>query len=292
MNRVFVSLLMLAATLFAPATDAQPIPGLRPAFAGRPPASTQQEYTINIGGLTRTYQLYVPSAYQQAAPLVFLFHGAGGNATQIVNLTGFQAIAEREGFILAAPQGWANTWNAGSGQDQGPAEEYNIDDLGFVQAMLAKIKGDYSIDGSRVYLTGMSKGGMLTYHLACNMAADIAAIAVVSGAMTAATCAPVSPVALLHIHGSSDDVVPLEGGVGVQPGVVYPPAQQAIDLWRSNNGCLATPVQRQINQPSMFCTIYGGCISDVSLCVIQNGEHTWPSWAAGSGWDFFERHSK
>lgn len=247
--------------------------------------------TVNIGGLTREYQVTVPSSYRQrqAVPLVILFHGGGGTSSAIVNQSGYADLAEREGFILAAPQGYSNTWNAGSGLDQGDAERANIDDLGFVRAMLARIERDYSIDRSRVYLTGMSKGGMLTYYLACNMSAEIAAITVVSATMTAATCAPVNPVAVLHIHGDADTNVPLAGGQGLS--AVYPPVQRGVDIYRINNGCTAPSIQRRLSADT-FCTVYGGCSSDVRLCIVPNGEHEWPDFAAGEGWDSFQRHSK
>lgn len=274
-RRAVALLVMLAGALIAPVVEA---------------AEPRRE-TIRIGGLTREYQVYAPSGYRrrQAVPLVFLFHGGGGTNSGIVRQSGYADLAERQGFILAAPQGFSNTWNAGSGLSQGDAERANIDDLGFVRAMLSRIMRDYSIDRSRVYLTGMSKGGMLAYYAACNMSVDIAALVAVSTTMTAATCAPRSPVALLHIHGSADTNVPLAGGRGLS--AVYPPVQRAIDLWRATNGCTTPPIQQRLN-PSTMCTVYGGCSSDVRLCIVQNGEHEWPAFAAGAGWDFFERHSK
>ena len=281
---------------------------------GRPDLAREgQRVTVNVGGERREYLLYVPSAYRPGTPiaLVMAFHGGGDNIDHMARFTRYPAVAEQERFIVAIPQGVARTWNAGSGRGEGAAEDRNIDDLGFVRAMLTQIKSTYAIDPRRVYASGMSKGGMLAYYIACNMSEEIAAITVVSTTMTAARCNPSNPVAVLHIQGSADENVPLTGGRGkyTARGTSYPPVQQAIDLWRTRNSCSANITQMPLS-PDTTCRVYSGCQAEVRLCLVQNGGHAWPGqdverWqeranyyvtrsfdATVLSWQFFVQHPK
>ena len=159
---------------------------------------------ISVGGSPRNYLLYVPKSLEPgaAAPLVVVLHGGGANAGKMAEHTGFPELAEKEGFIVAFPNGTTGgpkgggTWNTGSGKGMGKAEKREVDDLGFVKAMLAEIKAKYTVDPRRIYATGVSKGGMFAYYLACNMSDQFAAIAPVSATMVNPRCEPAQAVAV------------------------------------------------------------------------------------------------
>ncbi|NWG70390.1 MAG: prolyl oligopeptidase family serine peptidase [Parvularculaceae bacterium] len=281
-----------------------------------PAAEGVESVDIVAGGRTRNYLIYVPRSYRPGSPtpLVLAFHGGRDNARNMAGYTRLPELADREGFIVAFPNGTmgkkidGGTWNTGSGLGQGQAEKRDVNDLAFVRAMIDDIRDEYSIDSRRIYATGMSKGGMMAYTVACNMSDQIAAIAPVAGTMVAAWCEPTSPVAVLHIHGTADKEVPLEGGRGLS--YTYPPVQRGIDFWASRDRCSGDQSTRQAG-PETTCYTYKGCAREVTLCLVQGGGHAWPGqpkvakWqkmmkvyvttsynASEEAWKFFEQHPK
>ena len=163
--------------------------------------------TLNHGGLQRDYTLYIPSSYTPGAdlPLVLNFHGYTSNAWQQSFYSNFNAVAEAEGFIVVYPDGTLDDqgtthWNVGWGGS-------TVDDIGFTSALIDSISEDYSINQERVYSTGMSNGGFMSYQLACELSDRIAAIASVTGSMNIGwfnSCNPNHPIPVMEIHGDSD----------------------------------------------------------------------------------------
>lgn len=243
--------------------------------------------TLTVGGRERSYLLYAPSKLQkgQPVPLVMVFHGGGGHALGIAKTTNMHQLAERNNFIVVYPNGTGAqggrrlSWNAGSSPPQGYAENQNVDDVGFVRAVLQQVKQSYNIDPKRIYATGLSKGGMFVYRLACDLSDQIAAIAPVAGSLTYTQCRPERPVAVLHIHGGNDQNVPLEGGRGAASAQManYPSALQGLDQWRKRNDCTGTPAQTTVTADTNRFS-YGDCKSggDVTYYIVQGGGHGWP----------------
>lgn len=167
----------------------------------------------------RKYLLYIPTSVKTPAPLVLMFHGGGGHMQQAAEAYGWQATADKYGFVLAFPNGasrWPRghlaTWNAGA--CCGYARDEQVDDMAFVRALLADLPRHVAIDKRRVFATGMSNGGMLTYRLACDMAEHFRAIASVAGTDNTLSCAPTRPLSVLHIHARDDTHVLYNGGAG------------------------------------------------------------------------------
>ncbi|MBK8962178.1 MAG: PHB depolymerase family esterase [Candidatus Competibacter sp.] len=245
--------------------------------------------TVNLshGGRERSYLLYVPASLKTSrpTPLVMVFHGGGGHAAGIVRTTNLHQIAERHGFIVVYPngtgaqQGRRLSWNAGSSPPRGYAENQNVDDVGFVSAILQQLKRSYNIDPRRIYATGLSKGGMFAYRLGCDLSDQLAAIAPVAGSLTYAQCRPSQTVAILHIHGGNDQNVPLEGGRGAYSAQMasYPSALRGLDQWRQRNNCAATPLQSSVTADTHRFS-YQGCKNgaDVTYYVVRGGGHGWP----------------
>jgi polyhydroxybutyrate depolymerase len=190
---------------------------------------TQQ---IKVGKDTRSYQLFVPSKISVSPmPLVLVFHGAGGNASAMSKKTHFNRYAERDGVMLVYLQGENKRWNDGRIETGNHA-----DDLGFVKALLVKLKQENRIDAQNVYAVGHSNGGMFTQHLGAVMADQFKAIASVAGPMPAGEALnfkPIKPLSVLLIHGIQDPIVPYQGGVVARSRGEVASVKTTANLWRS-----------------------------------------------------------
>jgi polyhydroxybutyrate depolymerase len=237
-------------------------------------------YTVSAGGMERMYYLHVPAGLDPSrpAPLVLAFHGGGGDAASFAGRSGLSRMADREGFIVAYPQGVKNSWNTQGSPAVGYSSRNGVDDVAFTRAMISRISADHAVNSSRVFAVGMSAGGMMAYTLACDMPNQIAAIAVVAGTLTDESCAGVTGVSLLHIHGTNDQNVPLDGGTGTMSAkrASYPPVMAGISMFAQRNQCAATG---SISTPAQDTTCdvracAGG--ESVTFCKVAPGGHAWP----------------
>jgi polyhydroxybutyrate depolymerase len=160
------------------------------------PASGQSTRTIQSGGGERSYLLHVPAGYAgEAISLVLNFHGSGGAPGNQLATSGFDALADAEGFAVAFPAGvFANSvsqrsWNANL--DPG------VDDVQFARDVIADVSATLNIDPSRIYATGFSGGARMTSRLACELADILAAAAPVAGLQYPDGCTPVHGVPIL-----------------------------------------------------------------------------------------------
>ena len=182
-------------------------------------ASARQStaYTVTVGNLNRTYYLYVPSnaSKDRPTPLVLMFHGGGGMPAYAEKDSKFSELAEREGFLVAYPQGFEKSWNDGRGDSAVAAQRDNIDDVAFVAALIDDIGKRHNVDSKRVYATGISNGAMFSHYLAAKLSAQIAAIAPVVGGMPEPlekVFNPESAISVLIFNGTADPLVPYQGG--------------------------------------------------------------------------------
>ena len=252
-------------------------------------------FTLQHGGLERAYMVHVPTSYNPASPMpvVLAFHGGGGSMKlQAGDHYGLVKKAESAGFIAVFPNGYSRlrsgllaTWNAGN--CCGGARDRQVDDVGFVRAVLAQVQARYNVDRQRIFATGMSNGGMLSHRLACEMADTLRAIAAVAGTDGTLTCKPVRPISVLQIHALDDTHVLFKGGAGedafrdsskVAEFVSVP---ETMSRWASRNQCQA-PAQRVFSTRGAYCEAYAGCAAgvEVRLCVTETGGHSWPGGTA------------
>lgn len=246
------------------------------------PTRGQHIYSsMMVDNRERTYLVNLPPHYSNntSLPVVIGIHGTGGSAEQFEKTYLFSELAEKEGFIAVYPEGiqgdgllGIRTWNAGTCCQY--AMENNIDDVKFIQLLTEKIISDFSGDPSRIYVVGMSNGGMLAYRLACEMPVTFAAVAVVSGAMVANTCNASQPVPLIHIHDINDTTVPYEGGTGMA-GYVFPPTDSVLTAWATRNDCAEPMV---IKFAAYEHEVWNGCNDNVILerYLTYDGGHSWP----------------
>lgn len=245
-------------------------------------ASAQQTITDSImhDGIYRSYILYVPTSYTPGteAPLVLNFHGYTSNAAEQMFYGDFRPIADTAGFLLVHPQGTLDGnnqpyWNSDWGG--------TVDDIGFTNALIDSLSASYSINQARVYSTGMSNGGFMSYTLACSLSNRIAAIASVTGTMNIGqtfNCNPQHPMPVMEIHGTADGVVPYSGNATMMP------IQGALNYWVNTNVCDPTPIETSvpnINLPdgctaTHFRYINGNNGVEIEHFRINNGGHTWP----------------
>ncbi|MCK9893523.1 PHB depolymerase family esterase [Frankia sp. AgB32] len=215
-----------------------------------------------------------------------MLHGAGGLAAQVEQQTGLSEVADQAGFLAVYPNGGGRlgtallTWNAGT--CCGYAHQTGPDDVAFVAALLDQVARDYAVDSRRIYVTGMSNGGMMAYRLGCELADRIAAIAPVSGALDTVTCAPSQPVPVIAFHGTADQKVRYAGGdsslAGLRQGDERADRSvaEAMSFWTRRDGCAATPTRSQ--QGAVRHDVYGSCASGVAveLYSIEGAGHAWP----------------
>ncbi len=272
-------------------------------------AQTTTTATLTHGGLEREYIVYVPAAYDgsEAVPLLLNFHGYTSNAKDQLGYSNFMPVADTANFILVAPQGTKlegkTHWNVG-----GWTYKSTVDDVGFTNVLLDSLLADFNVDPTRVYATGMSNGGYMSFLLACQLSPRFAAVASVTGAMTPgmyANCAPEHYTPVLQVHSTSDPVVPFGGAVWSTP------IDTVLNYWATFNELSAEPVRTKLEDTDQedgstvehFVYVHPEHDVAVEHYRITNGGHTWPGspFRAQSGinrdfsataviWAFFSRY--
>lgn len=249
--------------------------------AGKVGAAGDSTLNLTSGGLSRDSQLHVPASYDPArgAMLVLNYHGFSSNAAEQVLLTGMNAAADANDFIVAYPDGLGSGWNSGDCCSE--LQPPNVDDVQFTRDLLARIESQYCVDPKRVYATGFSNGGFMAHLLACELSGVFAAVAPVSGVLGVppTSCLPARPVPVLDLHGTADPVVPYDGGPALKllPPIVFRSVPTTVTFWRSANGCLGAP-RVDFAQGDASCVRWGDCAAgaDVELCTLTGDGHQWP----------------
>jgi polyhydroxybutyrate depolymerase len=259
------------------------------------PTAEQQrrfEATIDVGGRTRNYVINLPPAYHrdkaQRFALVLALHGTAGSAQQMEQTYGLNEKGAEAGFIVVYPEGirgkgalGIRSWNAGRCCDE--AMESNVDDVGFISAVIDRMIIDFRADPKRVYVTGMSNGGMMAYRLACELFQKIVAIAPVSSTMMVRNCEPGRAVPVLHMHSLLDTKVPYGGGVGIG-GYFFTPVDSALNVFAINGNCAETPVK--IDNGRYIQSRWSDCNENVSVenYITYDGGHSWPGGTQPAAW--------
>jgi polyhydroxybutyrate depolymerase len=264
--------------------------------------------SIMHDGLQRDFILYVPANYagENPVPLVLNFHGYTSNASQQMWYGDFRPVADTAGFIIVHPEGTlfqgSTHWNVG-----GWTIGSTVDDVGFVAALIDSLAISYQIDLTRVYSTGMSNGGYMSFLLACQLSDKIAAVASVTGSMTPQTydaCDPQHPTPVMQIHGTTDGVVPYDGALWTKS------IDDVLQYWVDYNNCQSNP---EITGLPNTSTIDGSTVehfvykdgdngATTEHFKVDGGDHTWPgNIFGGTGtnqdinasleiWNFFARY--
>lgn len=242
---------------------------------------------IQVGGLDRSYRLYRPVGVPASAPLVVMMHGVGGSAREAERDYHWDGLADEGKFVVAYPDGLDHAWNVDGETCCGRSGRDGVDDIGFIRTAVADVGANLGIDADRVYATGMSNGGIMSYTLACTTEI-FAAIGPVAGTQLNACPAP-RPVSVMHVHGTADELVPYGGGPGYSV-INGPPAPDVNAFWRNVDRCGAPSVTTD----TAVTASTAGCADNrgVVLVTIDRGGHDWPDFATRELWGFFAAHPR
>lgn len=266
-----------------------------------------QHQALIVDHIRRFYQIYNPAPDHKNLPVVIALHGGGGNATQMIKR--FQDQAQQHKFLLVAPQGVGPSDQKGVWNSEGccgEAMQQQINDIEFIKQLIAELQQHYSIDKTRIYVTGFSNGGMLTYQLANRLSQQLAAVAVVSGAMFEGQpkSLKVIPIPMMIIHGERDPVVSVQGGISSirfvarAQHVPFQPLSYTLNYWKNTNQCKSM-LEQQINA---YLSIESGqhCKAPLLVYHLLEGKHVWPTSsnryeridASEQIWNFFKGFSR
>lgn len=295
------------------------------------PSLNGQRTSFVHNGLKRTYITHLPESFNksESIPLVIALHGRGGNGESMVLVTrkGFNRLSDRDRFIALYPDGIELNWNDGRMDEEANdrAHRENIDDVGFISALIDTMISDHNIDPKRVYVTGISNGAIMAYRLACELTDKITAIAPVDGNMPVLlypVCSPSRPISVLAINNTNDPLVPFNGGDiygsirKINLGKVLS-VNESVLFWVRRNECSPDPVvnEEPDTDPKDGTRVKRTCYSgglegtEVILYAVEGGGHTWPGgsqylpvWIIGRTsrdidasdviWSFFKNHSR
>ena len=234
--------------------------------------SNTNAQTLVHDNINREYVLYIPNSYDgtSAVPLLVNFHGFGGSASEFMSYADMRSIAATDTFILAYPQGscldGSSHWNS---CPTGGENKSDADDFGFVESMINEISSQYNIDMERIYAAGYSNGGMMAYGLANYKSDLIAAVASVSGVMLDCTGPTSHPMPVVHLHGTSDGVLPYNGGDG------WNSAQSTLEHWINFNNTVLTPTVISDNNIEHYVYDQGDSLVSVEHYKYIGGDHVW-----------------
>lgn len=241
-------------------------------------AQSQTLVSMSHDGLLRNFIYYKPSTWEssQTLPLLIVLHGLTQTATGIMEITDFNTIAEENNFIVCYPSGINNAWNANMN-----VSVSSTDDKGFIEKIVAYFQLNFNTDSQKQYLCGFSNGGFMSHKMACESEECFAAIATVSGNMSDtvyANCNPKYLTSILHMHGTTDAVVPYLGSITTGVSV-----SQTMDKWQQFLSCDPNPSSIDLPNPNLLdlSTVsretYANCNnSSLELIKIANGGHQWP----------------
>jgi len=273
-----------------------------------------REITVRVGTQTRTCLIHLPPAHGGARllPLLITLHASGQTGDAMAKMTGFNAMADKHGWITAFPDGVIGkkrAWNSLFGKvpgGQGVTAD-DVDHVAFIRSLIDTLRNSYHTDPNRVFVCGHSSGAYMAYRVAIDLADRIAAAGVVNGLLgirllDGKPCIPdipmpVAPVSLIHICGAKDNLVKFGGGQ--TPKVIVKSVPDCIQYFVKANGCAAAGKETKDAEHGVVRTLYSGgkAGTEVELVIVENCNHNWPFPPTGLSasqalWEFFSKHPK
>lgn len=288
-------------------------------------ASDFKRGALQWQGIQRSFTYYIPDTLDlsQPQPLMLVLHGLGTSGSDAAANWGFTELAAQQNFIAVFPDGLDGEWNDGRGISFLFREHYEVDDVGFLSALITQFVENYGADAARVFMVGVSNGGMMTLRMGCEKAAQLTAIAPLLASMPKPlykSCLPEKPLPVMMINGTKDSVVPFEGGTVTVANERYGEVvsvHATLSIWQQRNACDISPVVTPMEEykpnrvaKGITSELYAKCGSGkaIQLYRIEDGGHSIPSFkhkrsvfkdtpaypfnAAGDIWDFFKRYRK
>jgi polyhydroxybutyrate depolymerase len=250
-------------------------------------AYADETLTYALQNTTRSAIVHAPAAsFGHAAPLVVALYGSGDSAAHFQTSIGFDAVADRENFVVVYPEAIDAHWNYGRPTRKMPLlNGQQVDDIGFIRTLIDDLVTRKLVDANRVYATGFSRGAQLSFTLACALPDKFAAIAPVSGTITefqVDDCRPGHPMPIMMVNGTSDDTLLYDGFLSEDYRLLSVP--EALDYWRRVDGCTgeedvnALPHLNDHDRTRVSLYNWTGCRAGtgVRFYRIENGGHRWP----------------
>lgn len=242
-------------------------------------AQTAKTDSLEFNGNYYPFIVYTPADLPSHPPLVLVIHGVQMPASMMRNYSHFDEVADREKILVVYPNAINNSWTQA--------------DVEFLSMLIDTIANRFDVDRNRMYSTGFSQGGYMSHDLGAKHADKIAAIAPVSGLLPNLNIKPARPMPVLHIHGTTDDIVPYSG------------APATIQAWVEANGCPETPVTTDPYPPTdenskTIKEYYGPCDQNSEIIFLKMGGigHAWATGGTNYDinandeiWAFFENHT-
>jgi polyhydroxybutyrate depolymerase len=199
--------------------SATAVAGEEPAVAGQ-----MRRSSIQLGSLERTFLVYTPPDVAERPGLVLAFHGSGGDGARMRGFVGesLEPLADEHGFLVIYPDGYERNWNDCRARAPFPANRLDIDDVGFVRALIERVRRDHQIDRAMVHALGYSNGGHMAYRLALEIPGEVQAVAAFGANLPVAEELDCNdsgrPVPVLVVNGTADGINPYMGGEVIPPG--------------------------------------------------------------------------
>jgi len=240
--------------------------------------------TLKREDRNRKYFYYEPRAEisSDKIPVVIALHGGASHPKNIMRRSKLADLAREQNFLAVFPQGSGPlgrllTWNAGG--CCGKAVIRGIDDVGFISELIIKLINEHNVDSDRVYITGFSNGGMLSYRLGCNLSEQITAIAPIAAVMPdpkfSEPCNPTRPVPIIVFHGLADPRVLYSGSEETESKRLRISVPDSVNVWAQINEC-GDSVTRSGSGFSLIS--YEQCLADVRFYTVNDLGHRWPGW--------------
>ncbi len=251
--------------------------------------------SIVSSGERREYLLYVPTSYDptEPTPLVISLHGGAIWPALQRDLSGWNRLADRHGFIVVYPAGLRLQGSGPRGWrviHLGPGLEK---DVHFIADLIDRLEKNYHVDPSRIYANGLSNGGGMTFALSCTLSNRLAAVGMVAAAqfLPWSWCAEQGPsgqrpMGLISFHGTADKIVPYDGGTSwVRSDGAFPDVSEWTEKWAHRNRCSPGSVE-SIMAANVTRRDYRDCAADatVKLFTLHGGGHTWPGGESMPEW--------
>jgi polyhydroxybutyrate depolymerase len=248
-------------------------------------AQQTESHNIVHDGLDREYHIYIPVSYDGATsvPLLFVFHGYGGNARDLMRWGDMRSVADTAGFILIVPQGYKDHrgsphWNVGSWTIGS-----TVDDIGFIEKIINRTSDEFNLDLKRVYSYGHSNGGYFSFELACQLGNKIAAIGSIGGTMSTESydsCEPSHNTSVITVHGTSDPIVYYTGGRPYNSKSQVETLRYWVDFNNTNISpeIIEVPDSDKNDGSQVELYKYDGGTNGTSVhhFKVINGGHSWP----------------
>ncbi|MGC1401138.1 MAG: PHB depolymerase family esterase [Candidatus Binatus sp.] len=309
---IFVAMLLLVPALHVSAAE------------NAPAAPGDHEEMLQFGGMARSFIVHVPSGFDphRKTPVVIMLHGRGGSGARVENQTGWDALADRENFLAVFPDATPQSpdqppnfrtnprqWNWSSGNGGGAGKQG--DDVGFIAALIDLLESSYGADPARVYVTGFSNGGSISWVLGAELTSRIAAIAPVSGELWSKPLKLTGAMPTLFIIGTADPLNPLAGGSATSPwgnAQNHAPVEDTLSGWRDALGCTGEP-RTVRDSGGLHDVLWNKCAhGEFEYVTVEGQGHVWPGAqvalphifgnsinlldATSTIWTFFKAHPK